>query len=241
MVPGLLAQGGDDGPVQADPPERSSAQFPYYLFWPSLGQIKYGSRTGQQGPTPCAQDEPLAKVSCAYPSEGRAMSQARNPYGDGQAASRIVQVLTQTFAAGPRTCRTSNPGSRGLATESFRNNSTSVEQHSPAFLPGSTSIPSVPKSGHAPGLPRQAPPPSPHTCRIYSPRPLLDMDFASIRLFCLLAVRIRQVMTLFHTSFSPRLTTTPLRFANPSPPSGWVEDPNLQAEANQYRGFTFTI
>ena len=33
----------------------------------------------------------------------RAMAQARNPYGDGQAAARIVQVLTQTF-----TGRTSN-------------------------------------------------------------------------------------------------------------------------------------
>ncbi|MGO8735186.1 MAG: hypothetical protein ACLQVM_20605, partial [Terriglobia bacterium] len=30
-------------------------------------------------------------------------------------------------------------------------------------------------------------------------------------------------------SFRPRLTTTPLRFANPSPPSGWVEDFHLQA------------
>ena len=31
-----------------------------------------------------------------------------------------------------------------------------------------------------------------------------------------------------HASFRPRLTTTPLRFANPSPPSGWVEDSHLQ-------------
>ncbi len=35
--------------------------------------------------------------------------------------------------------------------------------------------------------------------------------------------------TLLHASFRPRLATTPLRFANPSPPSGWIEDFHLQA------------
>ena len=34
---------------------------------------------------------------------------------------------------------------------------------------------------------------------------------------------------LLHASFRPRLATTPLRFANPSPPSGWIEDFHLQA------------
>src|SRR3712207_7214264 len=34
---------------------------------------------------------------------------------------------------------------------------------------------------------------------------------------------------LLHASFRPRLAATPLRFANPSPPSGWVEDFHLQA------------
>ncbi len=29
---------------------------------------------------------------------------------------------------------------------------------------------------------------------------------------------------LLHASFRPRLATTPLRFANPSPPSGWIRD-----------------
>jgi hypothetical protein len=29
---------------------------------------------------------------------------------------------------------------------------------------------------------------------------------------------------LLHPSFRPRLATTPLRFANPSPPSGWIRD-----------------
>src|ERR1035438_6540474 len=34
---------------------------------------------------------------------------------------------------------------------------------------------------------------------------------------------------LLHASFRPHLAVTPLRFANPSPPSGWVEDFHLQA------------
>jgi hypothetical protein len=33
---------------------------------------------------------------------------------------------------------------------------------------------------------------------------------------------------LLHASFRPRLATTPLRFANPSPPSGWIKDFHLQ-------------
>jgi len=42
-------------------------------------------------------------------------------------------------------------------------------------------------------------------------------------------VPVRRVAALLHASFRPRLATTPLRFANPSPPSGWVEDFHLQA------------
>jgi hypothetical protein len=34
---------------------------------------------------------------------------------------------------------------------------------------------------------------------------------------------------LLHASFGPRLATTPLLFATPSPPSGWIEDFHLQA------------
>src|SRR5271170_7284205 len=34
---------------------------------------------------------------------------------------------------------------------------------------------------------------------------------------------------LLHASFRPRLTTTPLRFANPLPPSGWIRDSHPQA------------
>ena len=41
-------------------------------------------------------------------------------------------------------------------------------------------------------------------------------------------ISVRQVAVLLHASFRPRLTATPLRFANPSPPSGWIEDLHLQ-------------
>src|SRR3954467_1265931 len=40
---------------------------------------------------------------------------------------------------------------------------------------------------------------------------------------------VHQAAALLHASFRPRLAATPLRFANPSPPSGWVEDFHLQA------------
>jgi hypothetical protein len=42
-------------------------------------------------------------------------------------------------------------------------------------------------------------------------------------------VLVHQVAVLLHASFRPRLTTTPLHFANPSPSSGWVEDLHLRA------------
>ena len=42
-------------------------------------------------------------------------------------------------------------------------------------------------------------------------------------------VPVRRSVPLLHASFRPCFTTTPLRFANPSPPSGWVEDLHLQA------------
>ncbi len=42
-------------------------------------------------------------------------------------------------------------------------------------------------------------------------------------------VLVHRLAHLLHASFRPRLATTPLRFANPSPPSGWVEDFHLQA------------
>ncbi len=42
-------------------------------------------------------------------------------------------------------------------------------------------------------------------------------------------ISVRQAAGLLHASFRPRLAATPLRFANPSPPSGWIEDLHLQA------------
>ncbi len=42
-------------------------------------------------------------------------------------------------------------------------------------------------------------------------------------------VLVHRAAALLHASFRPRLATTPLRFANPSPPSGWIEDSHLQA------------
>jgi len=42
-------------------------------------------------------------------------------------------------------------------------------------------------------------------------------------------VLVHRAAVLLHASFRPRLAATPLRFANPSPPSGWIEDLHLQA------------
>ena len=66
------------------------------------------------------------------------------------------------------------------------------------------------------------------------PRPLMTMDFA---INCSLVrpgrprypVLVHQAAALLHASFTPHLAVTPLRFANPSPSSGWIEDSHLQA------------
>src|SRR5208337_895052 len=42
-------------------------------------------------------------------------------------------------------------------------------------------------------------------------------------------VFVHRLAPLLYASFRPRLATTPLRFAIPSPPSGWEEDFHLQA------------
>jgi hypothetical protein len=42
-------------------------------------------------------------------------------------------------------------------------------------------------------------------------------------------VLVHRAAVLLHASFRPRLAATPLRFANPSPPSGRVKDFHLQA------------
>src|SRR5262249_3508149 len=42
-------------------------------------------------------------------------------------------------------------------------------------------------------------------------------------------VLIHRAAALLRAVFRPHLAMTPLRFANPSPPSGWIEDFHLQA------------
>jgi hypothetical protein len=66
------------------------------------------------------------------------------------------------------------------------------------------------------------------------PRPLMTVDFA---ITCSLVrpgrphypVLVHRAAALLHASFRRHLAMTPLRFANPSPPSGWIEDFHLQA------------
>lgn len=42
-------------------------------------------------------------------------------------------------------------------------------------------------------------------------------------------ISVRQVAVLRHASFKRHLAMTPLRLANPSPPSGWIGDCHPQA------------
>jgi hypothetical protein len=66
------------------------------------------------------------------------------------------------------------------------------------------------------------------------PRPLMTVDFA---ISCSLVrsgrprypVFVHRAAALLHAVFRPHLAMTPLRFANPSPSSGWIEDFHLQA------------
>ena len=66
------------------------------------------------------------------------------------------------------------------------------------------------------------------------PRPLMAVDFA---IGCSLVrpgrprypVFVHRAAVLLYAFFRPHLAMTPLRFANPSPPSGWIEDFHLQA------------
>ena len=64
------------------------------------------------------------------------------------------------------------------------------------------------------------------------PRPLMVVDFAIGFLLVRpgrprYPVLVHRVAALLHASFRPRLAATPLRFANPSPPSGWIKDFHL--------------
>ena len=48
-------------------------------------------------------------------------------------------------------------------------------------------------------------------------------------------IPVRRAATLLHAAFRPRLTTTPLRFANPSPPSSWIRDLHPQVEKHAWQ------
>src|SRR4029077_9396244 len=66
------------------------------------------------------------------------------------------------------------------------------------------------------------------------PRSLMVVDFAIIRSLVRpgrprYPVFVHRAAALLHAFFRPPLAVTPLRFANPSPPSGWIEDFHLQA------------
>jgi hypothetical protein len=66
------------------------------------------------------------------------------------------------------------------------------------------------------------------------PRSLMAVDFAIIGSLVRpgrprYPVLVHRAAALLHASFRPHLAMTPLRFANPSPPSGWIEDFHLQA------------
>jgi hypothetical protein len=66
------------------------------------------------------------------------------------------------------------------------------------------------------------------------PRSLMTVDFAIIGSLVRpgrprYPVFVHRAAALLHASFRPHLAMTPLRFANPSPSSGWIEDFHLQA------------
>ena len=48
-------------------------------------------------------------------------------------------------------------------------------------------------------------------------------------------IPVRRAATLLHASFRRRLTTTPLRFANPSPPSSWIRDLHPQVAKHAWQ------
>ncbi len=52
-------------------------------------------------------------------------------------------------------------------------------------------------------------------------------------------VLVHRLASLLYASFRPRLTTTPLRFAIPSPPSGWIRD--LHPPTVEHARHTMTV
>src|SRR6266702_3905840 len=72
------------------------------------------------------------------------------------------------------------------------------------------------------------------------PRPLMTVDFAISGSLVRpgrprYPVFVHRAAALLHAFFRPHLAMTPLRFANPSPPSGWIEDFHLQAVVHARR------
>jgi hypothetical protein len=55
-----------------------------------------------------------------------------------------------------------------------------------------------------------------------------QLTHTSSRIAYLHPVLVYQAAALLHASFRSHLAMTPLRFANPSPPSDWIEDSRLQ-------------
>src|SRR5262249_2826543 len=66
--------------------------------------------------------------------------------------------------------------------------------------------------------------PAEFTVRFFDGHGLRDQRLARPILPASDSVSVRQVVVLLRASFRLRLATTPLRFANPSPPSGWMRD-----------------
>ena len=48
-------------------------------------------------------------------------------------------------------------------------------------------------------------------------------------------IPVRRAATLLHASFRRHVTATPLRFANPSPPSSWIRDLHPQVDKHAWQ------
>ena len=142
----------------------------------------------------------------------------------------------------------SRPESTGFCRNQFLSPLTSVPLSSVQAFP--TGVGSMPSADFCPGLERLTTPPVTQDSKGRSPEVsstafgaqppdlppvrLMEMSFAIIGSLAPhrrphYPVLVHRLAPLLHASFRPRLTTTPLRFAITSPPSGWEEDLHLQA------------
>ena len=135
------------------------------------------------------------------------------PHGPYEIAALLACSTVQAFAGLPRLlCRLLTPALRSgcLPTSSVP-------------LPGQQRRPPEVRSIAFTARPSDLP-----------PRPLMAVDFAVVGPLVRpgrphYPLLVHRAAALLHASFRPRLAATPLRFANPSPPSGWIEDLHLQA------------